>query len=202
MRISGRAHRGASWSWTILPPGAIVGDAIGANMNITLVLALFAALRKEAGLPLPIPDGVSMITDIADADLLGRGAGVGGRSAKHAERSVQPHQWRPVHATRCLPHRGRGVRHGDDRAAPVRHRGGTARARPSVAGHDRQIWIGHAQGPGCGAGRISDRRRQLDGYGSVIKIRQAGFQDCMDTADMYRRYMRRFQEAGMLPPAA
>lgn len=33
-----------------------------------------------------------------------------------------------------------------------------------------------------------------------IKARQAGFHDCMDTEDMFRKWLRRFQDLGWLPP--
>jgi hypothetical protein len=36
---------------------------------------------------------------------------------------------------------------------------------------------------------------------STIKARQAGFNDCMDTEDMFRKWFRRFQELRWLPSA-
>jgi hypothetical protein len=36
---------------------------------------------------------------------------------------------------------------------------------------------------------------------STIKARQAGFHDCMDTEDMFRKWFRAFQARGWLPPA-
>jgi hypothetical protein len=36
---------------------------------------------------------------------------------------------------------------------------------------------------------------------STIKARQAGFHDCVDTEDMFRKWFRRFQELRLLPPA-
>jgi len=39
------------------------------------------------------------------------------------------------------------------------------------------------------------------GLASIIKIRQAGFHDCMDTAEMFRKYSRRFQELKVIPAA-
>ena len=35
---------------------------------------------------------------------------------------------------------------------------------------------------------------------STIKLRQAGFHECMDTEDMFRKWIRRFQELHWLPP--
>lgn len=34
---------------------------------------------------------------------------------------------------------------------------------------------------------------------STIKIRQAGFHECMDTADSVRKWFRRFQELRLIP---
>ena len=36
---------------------------------------------------------------------------------------------------------------------------------------------------------------------STFKIRRAGFADCMDTEDMFRALIARFQANGWLPPA-
>ena len=37
---------------------------------------------------------------------------------------------------------------------------------------------------------------------STIKLRQAGFGDCVDTEDMFRRLFARMQARRLLPPAA
>jgi hypothetical protein len=38
------------------------------------------------------------------------------------------------------------------------------------------------------------------GLASTIKIRQAGFHHCVDTHEMVRKYMLRYQELGLIPP--
>ncbi len=35
---------------------------------------------------------------------------------------------------------------------------------------------------------------------STIKLRQAGFYEFMDTEDCFRKWIKRFQEIGWLPP--
>ena len=35
---------------------------------------------------------------------------------------------------------------------------------------------------------------------STVKIRQAGFTECMDTEDMFRKWIAHFQRTGLLPP--
>jgi nucleoside-diphosphate-sugar epimerase len=67
-------ERGAAgdFEWSILRPDVVVGDIVGNPMNIVMVMGAFAALSREAGLPLRFPgtlttyDGVlAQTTDAA-----------------------------------------------------------------------------------------------------------------------------------------
>jgi nucleoside-diphosphate-sugar epimerase len=60
------------FDWAILRPDVVVGDIVGNPMNIAMVMGVFAALSKEAGIPLRFPgshkvyDGVfAQTTDAA-----------------------------------------------------------------------------------------------------------------------------------------
>lgn len=46
---------GRRWSWTELRPQTLCGFAPGTAMSIVLVIAVYAAMRKELGLPLAFP---------------------------------------------------------------------------------------------------------------------------------------------------
>jgi nucleoside-diphosphate-sugar epimerase len=46
---------GRRWSWTELRPQTLCGFAPGTAMSIVLVIAVYAAMRKELGLPLVFP---------------------------------------------------------------------------------------------------------------------------------------------------
>lgn len=50
-------ERGAAgeFEWSILRPDVVVGDIVGNPMNIAMVMGVFAALSREAGLPLRFP---------------------------------------------------------------------------------------------------------------------------------------------------
>lgn len=52
--IRGR-QSGKPWSWSASRPHAVCGFAVGNPMNLTMVIALFAAISKELGLPLSFP---------------------------------------------------------------------------------------------------------------------------------------------------
>ena len=46
---------GKKWSYSILRPEAVCGYAVGNPMNLTMVIAIYAAISKELGLPLRFP---------------------------------------------------------------------------------------------------------------------------------------------------
>jgi nucleoside-diphosphate-sugar epimerase len=71
-----RAHQaGKPWTWSALRPHTVCGFALGNPMNIATVIATYAAITKELGLPLRFPGksgAYRAIYQATDADLLAR----------------------------------------------------------------------------------------------------------------------------------
>jgi nucleoside-diphosphate-sugar epimerase len=202
---------GHDWSWTILRPAMIAGDAIGSNMNSYLVLGIFAALRKEAGLPLPRPTGPSMITDVADADLIAEGLAWAAEAPTARDEAFnimngdifslhdafpivadslkmelgQPESFEIVTELRKLLHLWPGMVKKYGLRAP----------EDLTALFGESLEVG-----GSWTAPIAATDVVRYGLASTIKIRQAGFHNCIDTAEMVRKYMRRYQELGVIPP--
>ena len=68
-------QRGRPWSWSALRPQTVCGFALGNPMNIATVIATYAAITKELGLPLRFPGkpgAYRAIYQATDADLLAR----------------------------------------------------------------------------------------------------------------------------------
>jgi nucleoside-diphosphate-sugar epimerase len=66
---------GKSWSWTALRPSSICGFAVGNPMNMATVIAVYAVLCKEMGLPLRFPGSTaaySTVMEMTDAVLLAK----------------------------------------------------------------------------------------------------------------------------------
>lgn len=66
---------GKSWSWSALRPSSICGFAVGNPMNMATVLAVYAVLCKEMGLPLRFPGTAKAyggIMEMTDAELLAK----------------------------------------------------------------------------------------------------------------------------------
>ncbi|SCW79289.1 Nucleoside-diphosphate-sugar epimerase [Paenibacillus tianmuensis] len=71
-----RSHQqGKSWSWTILRPDLVAGVSIGNPMSIAMVIAVYASISKELGLPLRFPGkegAYRALVQLTDASLLAR----------------------------------------------------------------------------------------------------------------------------------
>ena len=68
-------QRAKSWTWSALRPHAVCGFALGGNLNLLGVLALYASITKQLGLPLRFPGKPGAFTAIyqmTDAALLAR----------------------------------------------------------------------------------------------------------------------------------
>lgn len=72
-----RRQAGKPWSWTALRPHSVCGYAAGNPLNLALVLAIYASIRRELGEPLWFPASYGCFDSwfqVMDADLLARAA--------------------------------------------------------------------------------------------------------------------------------
>jgi nucleoside-diphosphate-sugar epimerase len=83
-------RRGKAWSWSALRPSVVIGHALGNPMNLAIVIALYASMSRELGLPLRFPGkagAYDKLIEMTDAGLLARAtvwAATGERSANQA----------------------------------------------------------------------------------------------------------------------
>ncbi|KJE19285.1 nucleoside-diphosphate-sugar epimerase, partial [Frankia torreyi] len=67
--------RNAGWSWSAIRPSVVCGFATGNPMNLTMVLAVYASMSKELGLPLRFPGApgaYDALLEVTDAGLLAK----------------------------------------------------------------------------------------------------------------------------------
>jgi nucleoside-diphosphate-sugar epimerase len=180
-------------------------------MNSYLVLAIFAALRKEAGLPLPQPSGPSMVTDVADADLIAHGLewAAEAPTARGEAFNIMNGDIFSLHDAFPIVADALKMKLGApeefqiipelEKLLPLWP--GVVRKYGLRAPEDLKALFGESLEVG-GAWTAPIAATDVVRYGlaSTIKIRQAGFNKCIDTADMIRKYMRRYQELGIIPP--
>lgn len=66
-------QRGKSWTWSAIRPSVVCGFALGNPMNLALVIAVYATMSKELGVPLRFPGkpgAYTSLIEMTDAGLL------------------------------------------------------------------------------------------------------------------------------------
>ncbi|KQV23898.1 MULTISPECIES: SDR family oxidoreductase [unclassified Kitasatospora] len=66
---------GKDWTWSAIRPSVVTGFALGNPMNLAMVIAVYAAMSKQLGLPLRFPGkpgAYDALLEVTDAGLLAR----------------------------------------------------------------------------------------------------------------------------------
>ncbi|MFB9908748.1 SDR family oxidoreductase [Allokutzneria oryzae] len=70
-----RRQLGKRWTWSALRPSVVAGFALGNPMNLAMVIAVYASISKQLGLPLRFPGkpgAYDSLLEMTDAGLLAR----------------------------------------------------------------------------------------------------------------------------------
>ena len=203
------AAAGGSWSWTILRPQVILGESLGSNMNLIPAIAAYGAVLREAGEPLHFPGGAPSVLEVVSAELLARAIAWAGTApaarneifnvtngdvlvwryawpAIAAALGMEPGGDRPMSLAEEMPRRS-----GEWAAIVDRYR---LRAPRSLADFVGQSFVYADLLFGRGRERIP-----LPQLVSTIKIRQAGFTDCLDSEADLARWFARLRERQLIP---
>ncbi|MEA9984317.1 SDR family oxidoreductase [Subtercola sp. RTI3] len=65
----------ASWTWSALRPSVVAGVGLGNPMNLTMVIAVYASVCRELGIPFRFPGkpgAYTSLIEMTDADLLAK----------------------------------------------------------------------------------------------------------------------------------
>ena len=204
-------QRAASWGLTVFRPTVIYGDAWGNNMNPMPVIATYAALQREAGERLHFPgrQGLPVVREAVDADLVASALGWAATSpaASHEtfnltngdvflweyvwpviaeEFDMEVGEPRPISLANDLPKRR------DEWAELVAKHELTAPADLlEFVGENSLVYTDMLL-----AGAAHPSTPILN---STIAARQAGFHDCIDTEDMFRKWVRKLRAKRLVP---
>lgn len=136
-------QRGKDWAFTALRPEAVCGFAVGNPMNLSMVIAVYAAISKELGIPLRFRDRGGLPGALSGhvGGHPGGGRGLGRADSGGAERDLQHHQRRlfplAAHVAEDRAHVRHGLgRSGADAADHLHDRQG-----PVVGVHGRQVRV-------------------------------------------------------------
>lgn len=198
---------GTHWNFSILRPQLILGDALRSPMNIVAALGVYASVMREIGKPLSFPGGGTYVTACADSRLIAHATefcatneAAGGETFNvvNGDAVVWRDIWPSIAAHFGMPA-------GDDE--PMR----LTEEMPRHAQPWDKIVEKHRLKPYrmddiVGASwQTADltwglgKDRPFDRLMSPIKLRKAGFADCFDTEDAILYWLRRMQDANILP---
>jgi nucleoside-diphosphate-sugar epimerase len=200
------------FTWTILRPQIIFGEALGAAMNLIPAIGAYAALLQADGEPLHFPGGAETILEAVDADLLAHVIAWACESPAARNQAFNVTNgdvftWRGVWPAIA---EALGMAVGEHRPMSL---------AATFAGREAD-WEAIRQAHGLAAPDLADFVGQgfhyadfTMAYGragptgtiagaalvSTVKLRQAGFCEAVDTETMFRRHIKAFQDARLLP---
>jgi nucleoside-diphosphate-sugar epimerase len=199
---------GKDWHWTVFRPQVVFGFAYPSMMNMVAAVGAYAAISRELGLPLVYPGSGTRVTEATDARLLARAITWAGRAQAASNQifnvangdvftweNVWPVIARAFQMPVGLPH-----------PMPL------ARIMPGHAATWQAIVDRYKLAPVSlerlvsGSWQFADfafsRTHSTSSLLSTIKIREAGFGDCIDTEVSLAWWLANLRERNILPPAA
>src|SRR6202167_1643680 len=191
-------------SWTVLRPHLVMGSSLNSPMNLVTSLAAYAAMTRELGLPLRFPgtkEGWNTLQETTDAGLFGRATlwALGEDKARNEIFNVSNgdvyrwrHLWNELAAFYDLPI-----------AEPL------AMSTVSEMSEKAPLWDSLFARYGLHATPHSQIANwafvdwmlnfREETILSTIKIRQAGFADCIDTHQSFKRQLTRLRDLRIIP---
>jgi nucleoside-diphosphate-sugar epimerase len=200
------AERG--FAWTIFRPQVIVGAAAGAAMNPLLPIAVYAALRREEGLPFSYPGGATAVMELVDPRLLGEAFAWAAQSQDAADETFNitngdVFAWREVWPAMA---EALGLEQGPDetiRLVPyIMEREPLWRRiveREGLRDIPLERLLGESHHYADMLLRPGFDRITLPILVSTIKLRRAGFGGCYDTEDTLRYWLGVMADRRLIP---
>jgi nucleoside-diphosphate-sugar epimerase len=195
-------QRGKRWSWTELRPQTLCGFAPGTAMSIVPVIAVYAAMRKELGLPLAFPGkawrSLYQVTESAHLAQAAHWAATEPRCANQAYNITNgdyfrwQHAWPKIAAAFDMP-----------AAGPQPH------ALVEFMADKAPLWDAMVKKHGLKPYRFDEIvawpfgdyvfNCDWDVMSNVTKSRLHGFHAVVDSEEMFVRLLGRFREERIVP---
>ncbi|WP_269522984.1 SDR family oxidoreductase [Coraliomargarita parva] len=194
---------GKPWDWVVLRPDVVCGFAIGNPMNLAMVIAVYASICKELGLPLRFPGSrecYGKLAQVTDAGQLARGSAWAAMEAEgkkaynltNGDIFRWSHLWKQIAA------------YFDMDAAepmPIRLSEMMADKAPLWQAIQRKYGLVEVPYEKIASWPFGDfiLNCDWDVISSTTRIRQAGFHDVVDSESMFLRLFDEFRERKVIP---
>lgn len=198
-------QRGKAWSFTALRPEAVCGFAVGNPMNLLTVIAVYAAISKELGIPLRFPGtraAYEALYQLSSADILAEATEWAGSTPAARNEIFNITNGDYFRWQHLWPRIARMFEM--DWADPVPMPLTTYMADKAplwdkmVARHGLQP-IPYQNVASWGFGDFIFASG-FDNISSTIKARRAGFHACIDTEEMFAQQFAELRAQKVIPP--
>jgi nucleoside-diphosphate-sugar epimerase len=195
----------AKWTFTVLRPGgAICGISLGSPMNLIAVIAVYAAISRELVLPLRFPGPEKVyraLYQVTSADLLARATVWAGETPAAQNEVFNVTNGDTLRWQHMWPRIAKMF--GMQVADPVPFSLATYMADKGpiwdeIVKKENLLPIPYEQMVSWGYGDFAFRQ-DFDNVSSTIKVRQAGFHDCLDSEAMFSLFFEKLREMKLLP---
>jgi nucleoside-diphosphate-sugar epimerase len=198
-------QRGKAWHWTALRPDMTTGFALGNPMNLGMSIAVYAAISKELGLPLRFPGtekSYGVLTQMTSAEILANATAWAGHSetARNEVFNVTNgdyfrwrYLWPRIAAMFDMPP-------ADPIPTPLTVY--MADKEPVWETIVRRYGLQPLPYEQVSSWPFADavlRLMEFDNMMSTIKVRRAGFHDCIDTEEMFKRFFANLRKDRVIP---
>jgi nucleoside-diphosphate-sugar epimerase len=202
-----KRQRGKDWTFTALRPEAVCGFAVGNPMNLLTVIAVYATISKELGIPLRFPGteaAYRALYQVTSADILAQATDWAGSEPAAGNEIFNitngdyfrwQHMFPKIAAMFDMPW-----------ADPVPTPLATYMTDKGplwerlVDRHGLQPIAYEAVASWAFGDFIFNSG--FDNISSTIKARRAGFHACIDTEDMFRQQFGQLRRSRVIPPLA
>ncbi|MBX3331476.1 MAG: SDR family oxidoreductase, partial [Nitrospira sp.] len=195
---------GKPWSFTIHRPEAVCGYAVGNPMNLAMVIAVYAAISKELGLPLRFPGTLPAyraLYQVTSAGILARATAWAGDTPAAANQIYNITNGDYFRWQFMWPRIAKMF--GMETAEPVPMPLATYMADKAP------LWDSMVKKYGLVATPYDQIVRwqfgdfifnsEFDNVSSTIKARRDGFPDCIDTEDMFANFFADLRRRRIIP---
>lgn len=199
-------QKGKRWTWSVSRPQTVCGFALGNPMNITTCIAVYAAISKELGLPLRFPGkrgAYEAVYQVTDSNLLAEAMEW---CALNAD-GTAANQVFNVTNTDFFRWKNVWPKFADFFGLPLDDV--QTISLTEFMADKEEVWkkivkkhnLEDVSYKDIAAWPFADYvfGTDWDVMTSTIKIRQAGFHNCVDSEDMFLRIFKEFQDRNVLP---
>jgi len=198
-------QQGKRWTFTALRPEAVCGFAVGNPMNLMMVIAVYAAISKEIGIPLRFPGteaAYRALYQVTSADILAEAADWAGTTAAAENQIFNITNGDYFRWQHMFPKIARmfDMEWADPVPTPL----------VTYMADKGPLWERMVERYGLqpipyeaiASWSFGDFifNSGFDNISSTIKARRAGFHACIDTEDMFRDQFDQLRRMRVIPP--